>query len=93
MSQYKLIYFNLRGRGEVARLIFTYAGQEFEDYRVKSKDWPNYKLSTPVNFIFKKIIIFFYNTYLKTGKLPILEIKDESNGLVTRLVQSRLVNF
>ena len=43
MSQYKLIYFNLRGRGEVARLIFTYASQEFEDYRVKSKDWPNYK--------------------------------------------------
>jgi hypothetical protein len=93
MSQYKLIYFNLRGRGEVARLIFTYACQEFEDYRVKSKDWPKYKPTTPVIFIFKKIIIFFYITYLKTGKLPILEIKDENNGLVTRLVQSRLVNF
>ena len=72
MTQYKLIYFNLRGRGEVARLIFTYAGQQFEDYRVKSKEWPQFKTST------------------LTGKLPILEIKDENNKL-TSLVQSRAI--
>jgi hypothetical protein len=75
MVQYKLIYFNLRGRGEVARLIFKYVKQNFEDVRVKSSDWPELKTLTP------------------TGKLPILEIKDENNGLATRLVQSRLVNF
>jgi hypothetical protein len=75
MVQYKLIYFNLRGRGEVARLIFKYGKQNFEDARVKSGDWPQLKILSP------------------TGKLPILEIKDENNTLVTRIVQSRLVNF
>jgi glutathione S-transferase len=32
-SEYKLIYFNVRGLGEIARLLFKAAGQEFEDYR------------------------------------------------------------
>ena len=71
-QEFKLIYFNLRGRGEVARLIFTYAGQNFEDCRIKSANWPEFKLTTP------------------TGKLPILEIKDESNNVV-RLCQSRAI--
>ena len=32
-STYKLIYFNVRGLGETARMLFKAAGQEFEDYR------------------------------------------------------------
>ena len=72
MNQYKLIYFNLRGRGEVARLIFAFAGQHYEDFRVEPANWPQFKPTTP------------------TGKLPILEIKDESNNVV-RLCQSRAI--
>ena len=47
MSQYKLIYFDLRGRGEVARLIFKYARQNFEDFRVPMGNWSELKGTTP----------------------------------------------
>ena len=38
MSNYKLTYFNGRGRAELSRLIFAAAGVEFEDERIN--DWP-----------------------------------------------------
>lgn len=47
MTHYKLIYFNLRARGELARLIFAYKGQKYEDYRIGFSDWPLYKSTTP----------------------------------------------
>lgn len=37
---YKLKYFNIKGRGEDIRLIFTVAGVKFTDDRVKNEDWP-----------------------------------------------------
>jgi len=47
MPSYKLIYFNLRGRAEVARLIMHYANVEFEDFRVERADWPSTKANMP----------------------------------------------
>ena len=47
MVQYKLTYFNLRGRGEIARLIFAAAGQEYQDNRVEFAAWPTIKPTTP----------------------------------------------
>lgn len=38
MPSYKLIYFNGKGRGEVARFIFAQAGVEYEDYRVPGEE-------------------------------------------------------
>eukprot|EP00741_Cyanophora_paradoxa_P018165 tig00021038_g17538.t1 len=32
-SSYKLVYFDARGKGEVARLVFAAAGVKYEDYR------------------------------------------------------------
>ena len=41
MPVYRLQYFDFRARAEVPRLLFAYAGQEFEDVRVpyKTDEW------------------------------------------------------
>lgn len=39
MPSYKLTYFDIRGRGEPARLVFKAAGKEFEDKRVTFEEW------------------------------------------------------
>ncbi len=43
MNDYKLVYFNSRGRAEVIRLIFAVAEQKYEDTRIKAEDWPSHK--------------------------------------------------
>ena len=44
MPQYKISYFNIRGRAELPRLILVKNGVEFEDFRVDyDKDWPAFK--------------------------------------------------
>ena len=35
MPKYKLTYFNLKGRGELSRLVLVAAGVEFEDIRIE----------------------------------------------------------
>ncbi|CAK8674276.1 glutathione S-transferase 1-like [Clavelina lepadiformis] len=47
MPKYRLMYFPIKGRAEVARLIFAQAGQEYEDLRISSSDWPAKKPETP----------------------------------------------
>lgn len=41
MPEYKLTYFNGRGRAEITRLIFAAAGQKYTDERIS--DWPKGK--------------------------------------------------
>ena len=43
MSGYKLTYFNIQARGEVARFLFTMADVKFEDNRIEFADWPALK--------------------------------------------------
>ena len=45
MPQYKLLYFNVKGRAELARLIFAYAGQKYEDVRYTSEEFAEIKPS------------------------------------------------
>ncbi|CAF0814504.1 unnamed protein product, partial [Didymodactylos carnosus] len=46
---YKLYYFDGRGRGEVIRLIFSFAGVPFKDKRMKEDEWPTLKDQMPLN--------------------------------------------
>ena len=47
MPSYKLIYFDARGRGETARMLFKLAGVDFVDKRVDypSAEWDELKRS------------------------------------------------
>jgi len=47
MPSYKLIYFNVKGRGETVRLCFAAAGIKYEDHRIDHKDWAALKPNTP----------------------------------------------
>ncbi|KAH7696612.1 CBN-GST-8 protein, partial [Aphelenchoides avenae] len=39
MVHYKLTYFDCRALGEVSRFMFHYAGQPFEDVRIRDEEW------------------------------------------------------
>ncbi|XP_062577294.1 glutathione S-transferase-like [Saccostrea cucullata] len=47
MVKYTLHYFNLKGRGEIIRLVLTAAGVDFEDHRVEREEWPKLKPTMP----------------------------------------------
>ncbi|XP_072014440.1 S-crystallin SL11-like [Amphiura filiformis] len=47
MPNYKLIYFNGRGRAEVARYVFALAGAEYEDHRIEFSEWAALKPTMP----------------------------------------------
>lgn len=45
MSQYKLTYFDGRGKAEIIRLIFAAAGVDFEDHRISKEEFAKLKPS------------------------------------------------
>lgn len=47
MVEYKLYYFNFRGRGELIRWVLAAAGQKYEDIRFEREKWPEYKAKSP----------------------------------------------
>lgn len=47
MASYRLHYFDLRGRGEIERMLFKLAQVEFEDIRVNQSEWSRVKHDTP----------------------------------------------
>ncbi|XP_064596196.1 hematopoietic prostaglandin D synthase-like [Liolophura sinensis] len=67
MPKYKLIYFNLRARGEIIRLLFSLAGVPFEDYRVDLDEHFNPAAEYAE---IKKAAPF--------GQLPVLEVDGEN---------------
>ena len=52
MVHYKLSYFNVRGRAEIARFMFAEAGVPYEDHRFEFAQWPEEKASTLIEPIF-----------------------------------------
>ena len=69
----KLIYFNARGRAELARLILAQAGEAYDDERIEGADWPKLKPSKPILVpllsnsmsykILNEILIHTYDSY------------------------------
>nr|XP_019596657.1 PREDICTED: hematopoietic prostaglandin D synthase isoform X1 [Rhinolophus sinicus]XP_019596658.1 PREDICTED: hematopoietic prostaglandin D synthase isoform X1 [Rhinolophus sinicus]XP_019596659.1 PREDICTED: hematopoietic prostaglandin D synthase isoform X1 [Rhinolophus sinicus] len=47
MPNYKLIYFNMRGRAEIIRYIFAYLDIKYEDHRLEQANWPEIKSTFP----------------------------------------------
>ncbi|KAL8583463.1 hypothetical protein ACOMHN_044821 [Nucella lapillus] len=47
MSEIKVVYFDLRARGEPIRLVLEAAGKKYEDVRVSFEEWPQEKANTP----------------------------------------------
>ena len=60
MPHYKLHYFNLKGRAELARLILKQSGVEFEDVRFERSEWPALKSSMK-----KSLFVEFINNLMK----------------------------
>ena len=56
MPNYKLTYFNGRGRAEVIRLLFEVAGVKYEDVRIEREAWPELKPSRFVSFVTLSIV-------------------------------------
>ena len=46
-ANYKLRYFNIRGRAEFLRYMFAYANQDYTDDRIENEDWPQIKPTMP----------------------------------------------
>ncbi|VDI71626.1 Hypothetical predicted protein [Mytilus galloprovincialis] len=44
-AKYKISYFDIRGKGELPRLIFAAAGKDFEDERLSGDKWTAFKPS------------------------------------------------
>ena len=55
MGKMKLIYFNARGRAELARLILAQAGEDYIDERIERDDWPKLKPSKSFHVLMKKL--------------------------------------
>ena len=58
MPEYKLIYFNARGRAELVRWIFAYGDIPYTDERFEMEDWPTKK---PSEFPLIQASCFFGN--------------------------------
>ncbi|XP_065161108.1 glutathione S-transferase-like [Atheta coriaria] len=50
-SNYKLIYFNARGRAEHIRFIFAYAGVDYQDERIPREKWSELKKQMPFGMV------------------------------------------
>ena len=68
---FHLHYFNMRGRGETARLLFALKGQDYIDTRVDPPDWPALRPGKSTKFIIHLNTVYSLCTYHLTTVLII----------------------
>ena len=61
MPEYKLTYFNIRARAELARILFALKGVKYEDIRIEMADWPKIK---PSKYTRRHIAVARFGTLL-----------------------------
>ncbi|XP_068088603.1 hematopoietic prostaglandin D synthase-like isoform X1 [Hyperolius riggenbachi] len=69
MAQYKLTYFEFRGKGELIRYLFACMNIEYEDYKIDFSEWPQHRSS----YLYGKLPILeingtVYNQSLAIGR-------------------------
>jgi len=79
MSQYKLIYFNGRGRAELARLLFAVGGVKYEDQRHEMNEWPAVKAK--LNAPFGQVPLLSIDGQLYSQSVSIARYLAEKFGL------------
>ncbi|XP_071528345.1 hematopoietic prostaglandin D synthase-like [Panulirus ornatus] len=78
MPEYKLIYFNSRGRAELTRWIFAYGGIPYTDERIEKVDWPERKK----DIIGGKLPVLMVDGRTLTQSLAIARYAAKRVGLV-----------
>ena len=63
MPNFKLTYFNVRGRAETSRMLFALVGQDYVDERIPFEDWPKVKQSESIPYTLLGARIRFKNNY------------------------------
>lgn len=76
---YKLIYIDIRGRGELVRFILSQAGEQFEDERVPVQEWPSYRAGTPLGIV--PVLEYGENRRTLSGNGAIARYLAEKHGL------------
>ena len=87
MPHYKLYYFNSRGNAEVVRLVFAQAGVEYEDIRLTSEQWAEFKPKTPYGFV----PVLDIDGKLIGGSMPIARYLARQFGLAGEDDMARLI--
>lgn len=63
MPVYKLTYFPVKALAEPLRMLISYGGEDFEDYRFNREDWPSIKPSmNEIRYLY--IYIIFNGQFL-----------------------------
>ena len=77
MSNYKLFYFNARGRAEVSRFILAQAGVDYEDKRLTGEEFVKLKPSLPTGML----PVLEVDGKAMAGSGPIIRFLAEENNL------------
>lgn len=51
VPNYKLTYFQMRGRAEIVRMVFAAAGVQYEDHRIEMSQWSSIKPNMPFGML------------------------------------------